>query len=347
MAKNRITKVAIVGVSAPIHPPTPPSTQLTRHPQASGQQGKHLVQHLLATGTHQLTALTRTSSPNTMPAGVAIQPVDYTSPSSLAAALAGHDALVITLAVRAPPGTQRALIEAAAAARVPWVVPNEWGGDDGDAARAADLPMGLARRAERALAEERGLAWVGVACGFWYEFSLAGGRARYGFDVPRREVAFYGDGRQVLETSTWELVGRATARLLALPVEREEGYEGPVLADWRNRFVCVRSFTLSQRDMLDSLHRVLGTTDEDWKITHVDPERIFKESNEALKKGDWKAGVKVIYSRLFFPGTKTFADENSIANETLGLQKEDLDSSTRVAVDMAENEYFSPRTGRF
>jgi len=282
-----------------------------------------------------------------MPAGVAIQTVDYTSPSSLAAALAGHDALIITLAVTAPRDTQRALIEAAAAAGVPWVLPNEWGGDDGDDDRVADMPVGLMRRAERALLQERGLNWLGVACGFWYEFSLAGGPARYGFDIPAREVALYGDGRHVLETSTWDLVGRATARVLALPVEREEGYEGPVIADWKNRFVCVRSFTLSQRDMLDSLHRVLGTTDEDWKITHVDPEQIFKESNEALKKGDWTAGVKVIYSRLFFPGTKTFADENSIANETLGLQKEDLDSSTRVAVDMAQNGYFSPRTGRF
>jgi len=246
-----------------------------------------------------------------------------------------------------PADTQRKLIEAAAAAKVPWVLPNEWGGDSSDAALVSDMPVGLKRQAERALIEELGAsAWLGIACGFWYEFSLAGGPSRYGFDIAKREVAFYNDGLHVLDTSTWDIVGRATAKVLSLPIDKEEGYEGPVIADWRNKYVCVSSFTINQRDMLDSLNRVLGTTDNDWKITHVDPQKIFKDAKEALSKGDWRAGVKVVYCRLFFPGTKTFAD-GSLANETLGLPKEDLDASTRVAVQMSENEYFSPRTGRF
>lgn len=39
----------------------------------------------------------------------------------------GHHILIITLAVRAPPGTQSKLIKAASKAGVSYIMPNAWG----------------------------------------------------------------------------------------------------------------------------------------------------------------------------------------------------------------------------
>jgi hypothetical protein len=46
-------------------------------------------------------------------------------------------------------------------------------------------------------------SWIGVACGFWYEYSLGGGPCRYGFDFKNRTVTFFDDGTTRLNTSTW------------------------------------------------------------------------------------------------------------------------------------------------
>lgn len=64
-----------------------------------------------------------------LPSGVKVTGVNYEHSSSLAAALKGHDALVIYLSVAASTDIETRLIDAAAKAGVLWVVPNEWGPD--------------------------------------------------------------------------------------------------------------------------------------------------------------------------------------------------------------------------
>jgi hypothetical protein len=94
-------------------------------------------------------------------------------------ALKGQDVLIITMSVLAAPDSSRKLIQAAAEAGVKWVLPNEWGGDDSNPAAAADVMIYAAKKADRALIEELGVSsWIGIACGFWYEFSLGGGAIR-------------------------------------------------------------------------------------------------------------------------------------------------------------------------
>lgn len=88
-------------------------------------------------GKHTVTAITRPDSKSKLPSGVEIKKVDYSSQESLVSALTGQEVLIITMAVTAPRDTEAKLIEAAAAAGVPYVFPNEWGvrpdaGADGD-----------------------------------------------------------------------------------------------------------------------------------------------------------------------------------------------------------------------
>ena len=72
------------------------------------------------------------------------------------------------MSVMAPPDQQSKLIEAAATAGVPWVLPNEFGGTGEDPAVNDDIPMNKAKAGYRAQIESLGKSsWIGVACGFW------------------------------------------------------------------------------------------------------------------------------------------------------------------------------------
>ena len=85
-------------------------------------------------------------------------------------------------------------------------------------------------------------------------------------------MTFYDDGKTQIDVSTWDQCGRAIAGLLSLP----ESGTSPCVADWKNKPLYINSFKVSQRDMLDSLHRVLGNTDKDWTIDYEPTDQRYK-----------------------------------------------------------------------
>ena len=193
--------------------------------------------------------------------------VDYNDHSSLVAALKGQDALIITMAVTAPPDTQKKLIAAAAEAGVPWILPNEFGADGTDAKLNEDTRIGVPKQAVRDAIEASGRAWIAIACGFWYEYSLAASEDTYGFDLRKRTAIFYDDGSTRLTTTTWPQTGLATARVLGLKLlPEDEADKSLTLEDYRNRFVFVESFNVNQQEMLESILRVTGDKKSDWTI---------------------------------------------------------------------------------
>jgi hypothetical protein len=182
-----------------------------------------------------------------------------------------------------------------------------------------------------------GVSFVALCCGFWYEFSLAIGEEWYGFDIGNRRVTFYGDGTERISTTTWEQCGRALAALLQLPVSKEAGATGPTVEDWRDQGMYVSSFLISQRDMLDSLNRVLGTTDDDWEISHQDVKERHQLGLEKLQKGDRRGFAQAMYAKIFYPGSGgDYETGYELDNGRLGLPQEDLDEATRRAVQMAK-----------
>lgn len=159
--KNHLQNIAIVG--------------------AGGRAGKYIVTSLLSNGVSQkITALTRADSSTTFAPGVQTAHIDYTHPSTIVSALRGQDVLIITMSVMAAPDSSKKLIEAAAEAGVKWVLPNEWGFDASNEEAGKDSMIYEAKKADRELIESLGVSsWIGIACGFWYEFSLGGGDIRY------------------------------------------------------------------------------------------------------------------------------------------------------------------------
>uniref|UniRef100_A0A093V819 Isoflavone reductase like IRL n=1 Tax=Talaromyces marneffei PM1 TaxID=1077442 RepID=A0A093V819_TALMA len=287
--KNHLENIAVVG--------------------AGGQVGKYIVEALIANGKHKVTALTREGSSNTIPAGVhAIRKIDYAQPSTIADALKGQDALICTLSVRATEEAEK-LSRAAAEAGVKWILPNEFGNSKNSEQIDREIIIGVKKGQDRKLIEELGVSsWIGIATGFWYEYSLSA-------------------------------VGLGVANLLALKVlPEDENDKSTTLSQFRNDFVCLSSFKVSQQQIFGSLLKVTGTSRDDWKITSEPVKERYAMGQAMLQTGDPRGFGVLLYSRAFYPDEAGQHPRND--NADLGLPEEDLDEWTTVAVKMVEEDYF-------
>ena len=198
---------------------------------ANGNVGSYITSALLAKNHFNVTAITRTESKATFPSGVNVARIDYDSQDTIVKALTGQDALVITMSVFGG-NAQEKLIRGAAQAGVPWILPNEFGMYNTE--EIQNETIGPGKAIARNLIESLGVSsWIGVTSGFWYEYSLSG--AYFGIDIPKREVVYFDDGKQRLNTATWPQTGLAVANLLSLPVSASDG-NGPTLEQYRNRY---------------------------------------------------------------------------------------------------------------
>ncbi|EHK18083.1 uncharacterized protein TRIVIDRAFT_67296 [Trichoderma virens Gv29-8] len=322
---NRIENVAIVG--------------------AGGQVGKHIAEELLKTGKHNVTAITRFGSDSELAAGVKVVQVDYDDEQTIVDALKGQQFLFISLAVTAPKDTQAKLIAAAAKAGVSWIMPNSYGLDLANKEVMKDTLGAPAAEAGVAAVEKAGLSWVYMTCSFWYEYSLSMGDSWYGFDIPNKKVTFFDDGKTRINTSTWRQCGRAAAHLLSLKeLPDDENDQSPTVSQWRNKGLYISSFLASQRDMLDSLNRVLGTTDGDWQIEYEPSDVRYKRGLQIFQTGNLVGFALALYSRAFYPnGDGNYEAKQGLANKALGLPEEDFDEATKLAVEMAEEGFAARR----
>lgn len=233
------------------------------------------------------------------------------------------------------------LIEAAAAANVPWVLPNEYGYDNSHPGLFKDIPIGEKHAGYREHIEKLGKSsWIGITCSFWYEFSLASGPHCYGFDLKNRAVTFFDDGNTHINTSTMPQCARGVANLLSLKVLPDDGHdESPCLSHYRNRFIYISSFNVSQKDMLDSVMRVTDTTMSDWKIAHEPSVDRYKVGVEEMQKGNFVGFAQLMYTRVFYQdGSGDFETSKGLQNDILGLPKEDIDEYTKIAVQRAQEQ---------
>ncbi|KAI4128234.1 MAG: hypothetical protein LQ341_006698 [Variospora aurantia] len=299
--------------------------------------GGYFAEALLKTGKHTVTALQRADgSKGTLPTGILTAAVDYDDPNqeSLTAALTGQQILIITLSVRAPPHLQSQIIHAAVKAGVKWIMPNGWGADVFHPTLRAEEPYFEAIALACEEVEALGANYIAMVCGFWYEWSLACGEPWLGFDIKGRKATFFDAGETKIGSSTWVQCARALAALLSLP---EEGAEVS-LQRWKNGALYVSSFRICQREMLDSLHRVMGTSDQDWTITRQPSGERREEGREEVRKGIETGFPKTLYSRVFFPnGDGDYEVNHGVAKQVLGLPEEDMDEATRRAVEIVES----------
>lgn len=297
-----------------------------------------MTQALLDTGKHTVTALTRIGSSNVLPKGVLVAPVDYADESSLVTALTGQQFLIISMAVSGGAAAEAIVMSAAGKAGVPWVMPTCYGTDIENKKLMDENLTGRGVYANIAAAEANNLSWTTMNCSFWYEFSLMGGHNCYGIDIAKKSAILFGDGDVPICTSTWLQCGRAAAAFLSLKImPGDENDKDVTMEQWRNKPLFIKSFVASQRDMLNSIHKVLGTTDADWSVEKVDAQTRYDEGKKLLGGPEGYRGFsQCLYTRTFFKdGGGDFSDK--VVNAELGLPEEDMQEASKRAVEMAMN----------
>lgn len=93
----------------------------------------------------------------------------------------------------------------------------------------------------------------------------------------------------------------------------------------------------SQRDMLNAVQRVTGTSDQDWKIEQTPVDDVIEKGREMMKGGGFQGFVQVLYGLQFKPGSGSNFHAKC-DNKVLGLQSpaDDLDEATKKAVKDTE-----------
>lgn len=235
---------------------------------------------------------------------------------------------------RAPKDIHSKIFNAAVKAGVPYIMPNSYGTTIHNHTLAKENLVGEAVLDYCEEIKALGVAAIPMCCGFWYEWSLASPEPWFGFNIKERKVVFIDDGETKITSSTWRQCGRALAALLSLPIKDGK----PAVQDWANTPLNVSSFLISQRDMLNSLHRVLGTADKDWTITKESAQERYEAGLSEMKRGNFLGFAKALYTRTFYKnGGGDFESECKVDVKALGLPQEELDDATKRVVEMVES----------
>jgi hypothetical protein len=148
-----------------------------------------------------------------------------------------------------------------------------------------------------------------------------------------RKATLYDDGTNPIVTNTVSQLGRAVARLLGLPVRSSSS---PSLSDYKNKFVYIRSFSVSQKDMLSAAQRATHTAPDDWHITKISVDDYIKAGLELLRNGNRMGMMNILYGSTFKKGLGDQFYGRELANEKIGMEDEDLDEVVEGVVKEME-----------
>lgn len=113
-------------------------------------------------------------------------------------------------------------------------------------------------------------------------------------------------------------IGRAIACLLSLPATACSSNKEACLEDFKNEIVYINSFTISQKDMLDSALRVTGTNESEWTITKEPAQDRYSIGLKEIEEGKYTGYAKTMYTRVFFSdGCGNFEENKGTLNGLL------------------------------
>ncbi len=140
-----------------------------------------------------------------------------------------------------------------------------------------------------------------------------------------------GAGTTKFNTTTLTNSALAVARILSLPIAAASGTS---LSDYGNKFVYVRSFLVSQREILASAQRITGTSDADWTITHTDVQAFIDEGSALFAKGDMTGMLNLIIGNLVKEGAGgDYESVHGVSNAVLDLTEESLDETAKALLE--------------
>lgn len=101
--------------------------------------------------------------------------------------------------------------------------------------------------------------------------------------------------------------------------------------------VYINSFTISQKDMLESAVRVTGTQLSDWTVSKESSQERYSNGLKEIENGERSGYAKMMYTRVFYPdGCGNFEHNRGTSNYLLRLPEEDLDAATNLAIERSK-----------
>lgn len=131
-------------------------------------------------------------------------------------------------------------------------------------------------------------------------------------------------------------VGRAVSALLSLPIKPEGADKEACLESLKNKVVYVNSFTVSQKDILESALRVTSTKAVEQTIEKEPVKERYSSGIKEIQEGK-PLGFATMTARVFYPdGCGDFEHNKGTLNNLLNLPKEDIDVATKIANDRSK-----------
>lgn len=108
------------------------------------------------------------------------------------------------------------------------------------------------------------------------------------------------------------------------------------LSDYKNKYIYINSFYVSQKEMLAAVQHATGTKLEDWTVTHISVDDFIKEGRERVAKGDFWGMVNMLYGSTFKKGLGDKFYGRELANKKLGLEEENMKEVVKRVVKELE-----------
>ena len=206
-----------------------------------------------------------------------------------------------------------AIVDAACEAKIKRFIPSEYGVDTSPPRIADCLPPAKPKQdtvAHLITKEQDGMTWSAICVGAWFDWVLQVGGGLMGWDIYSQKATIFDSGDQPYEATNLPQIAKAVVSTLRHPAET------------RNRYVFVRSFTLTQNKVLAGLEKASG---KKWQVTQSSTKKLAMDGMEMLGKGGSDGAVEVITAAIYGNGDLNhFGDRAARDNEMLGLHEEDL-----------------------
>lgn len=237
---------------------------------AAGDVGSVILDKLVGSGKFNVKVLRRPGSKLSVPAGIDVAEVDFTSLDSLKSALAGQDA-VISAVGTAGLESQLLLVDAAASAGVKRFIPSDFGADL-ENPKARQLPVfGLKVKVENHLIE------TAKTTGLTYTFVFNNAFLDYGIShdfvlsTSNSKPILVDGGDLLFSTTSLPSVGDAVVGILSHPAET------------KNRAVRIHDLVTSQSKLLALAKQAAPT--KAWEPVTVRLDDMVAKADERLAKG--------------------------------------------------------------
>ncbi|KAH7234950.1 putative oxidoreductase CipA-like protein [Fusarium redolens] len=268
---------------------------------SSGQVGQPTVKALLAQGIHTISSVQRIEATSTFPPKVIVTSGDLKDVPFLTDVFQGQDIVVLMPPLPHLVSLQEPAVRAVAKAKVPYILPAEFGPD----------PSAIRLIAENQLLD------MNIKSGLWV------------IDVENHKATIWTRGVGKVSTSSVAHTGQATAAVLSLP-END-------LCKYKNKAFYVPSFHLTQKELLQAVQKAAGTTGRDWEVDYQDVNDALKDCNEKIQQKGRTAPFVKFFLTHFQNGNGGDFENMVDAKEVkklhgIGLQKEAIEDVLKCTV---------------